>query len=629
VALELTGLTLGQVLAVLGGFGAGAVALYLLKLRRRRVHVPFVKLWEAVLAERQSTRLFSQLKRWLSLLVALAVIALLALALGDPRHAAATRSGRSLVVLVDASASMQATDVKPSRFHRARQEVRDLVDGLGPSDRMLVAQMDAQSRPMSPLTGDLRVLRAAVDDLEPTDVEADLRSGLRLALDVLRDLPEPEVVLITDGGVRGADDLEERLEAQGVRISWLPIGESDDNVGISAFAVRRYPLDKSQSEVLVELWNPTDRDRKVELTLLGDGSPVEVQRLTVAGGEHLRRFFRNVSGIDRTLEAHLAPADGLPDLLPADDRAFARLPERRRARVLVVTDGNLYLEAALLLDEYLDVTEVTPGAYPSADGTFDVVLFDGIVPAAAPDVPALYLHPDPADASGGPLEVLGTLERPYFDVVDREHPLTRWTALRDANVAEALHVKLQPDDRAVAADRRGPLIVTGRRSGQPFVALTFDPRQSDLPMRAAWPLLLLNTIDWFVEDRAGFVSSYETGHAWHIPVPSNDDHVTLVSPHGRSHTLPVIDGRAVHAGVHSGLYTVRTSAGDETIAANLGPVEETDIAPRDRLEVAGRQAGTVTSSPVALRREFWVYLVFAVVGILLLEWFTYHRRWTV
>jgi hypothetical protein len=626
--VTLTGLTLGQVLAVLGGFGAAVVGLYLLRLRRRRVAVPFVKLWQAVLEERQTTRLFTQLKRWLSLLVALLVVGLLAFSLGDPRPTAAVGAGRNLVVLVDASASMQATDVAPNRLARAKEEARTLIDGLGPSDRLLLAQMDAHTRPLSPLTGDLRVLRDALDDIAPTEVAADLRGGLRLALDVLRGQSEPEVVLITDGGVRTPADLEERLRDQGARLSWIPVGTKDDNVGISAFAVRRYPLDKSQSEVLVELWNPTERDRKVELTLSGDGAPVEVQRVTLAAGERLRRFFGNVSGVDRVLEASLSPADGLPDLLPADDRAFARLPERRRARVLVVSEGNLYLEAALLLDEYLEVTEVTPAQYPPKD-TFDVVVFDGFVPPTLPQVPALYLHPAPGEGAAGPLRVRGTLERPFFDVVDRDHPVTRWTALADVNVAEALDVELERGDKAIAGDRRAPLIVTGRRGGAPFLAFTFDPRQSDLPLRIAWPLLLLNAIDWFVEEREGFHSSFETGRTWHIPVPAGDEQVTLVAPDGSERQLTVIDGQAVHAGVRSGLYTLRTSAGEELLAANLGPVDETRIAPVTALEVGGQTAGTVTVAAVPLRRELWLYLVLAVVGILVLEWMTYHRRWTV
>ena len=315
--LTLTGLTLSQVLMVLGGFGLGAVILYLLKLRRRRVEVPFVRLWEDILAEKQTTRLFSQLKRWLSLLLALCIIALLAFALGDPRYAGATAQGRSLLVLVDASASMSATDVEPSRFEAAEAELRRLIDGLGPADRLQIAQLDQTATPLSPLTTDARVLRDAIDSLSTTHLGAQLRPGLHLALDVLRGQPRAEVVVITDGGLSASATMAEELREADIRLSWVRVGRTDDNVGLSAFAVRRYPLDKSQSEVLVELWNPTDEARQVELQLIGDGEPVDVQTLSLGPTERLRRTFRNVSGVDRTLEARLVTREGL-DHLAAD-----------------------------------------------------------------------------------------------------------------------------------------------------------------------------------------------------------------------------------------------------------------------------------------------------------------------
>src|SRR5688572_20307314 len=108
--MELLGLSLTQVLTTLAVTAAAVIVLYLLKLRRRRVVVPFVRLWHEVLSEKQSTRLFSQLKRWLSLLLALLVVGLLAFSLGDPRPEGASASGRTLVVLLDGSASMQAVD---------------------------------------------------------------------------------------------------------------------------------------------------------------------------------------------------------------------------------------------------------------------------------------------------------------------------------------------------------------------------------------------------------------------------------------------------------------------------------------------------------------------------------------
>ncbi|MCZ7684291.1 MAG: VWA domain-containing protein [Sandaracinaceae bacterium] len=626
--MELTGLPLSQVLTVLGGFAGAVVILYLLKLRRRQVEVPFVHLWQHVLAEKQTTRLFSALKRLLSLLVALAVVAALAFAMGDPRWVGGRGDARTTVVLVDASASMQATDVLPSRLEAARREVERLVDGLGGSDRMLVAQMDATTVPLGSMTGEQRLLRESLARLSPTDVAADLPRGLRFALDVLRGQPRPRVVIVSDGVLGEGGEAEARAREAGVEIDWIEIGEGGRNVAITAFSVRRYPLDKSRSQVLVELWNPTEEDEAVELTLLGDGEEIDVQRLRVAAGERLRRFFENVSGADRTLEARLTLADGTRDAQPADDRAYARLPERRRARVQAVTPGNLYLSAALLLDEYLEVVEVTPEDYPAA-GRFDVTVFDSWVPPAQPESHAIYIHPVPTEGVEGPFDITGTVARPFFDRIEHEHPIVRFTALRDVNMAEGLSVTLAEGDRVVAGDEGAPLLVTGTRSGKRIVALLFDVRRSDLPLRVAWPLVLLNSIDFFVQEDAGYLSSYETGDTWHVPVPAGADSATLIEPGGGERTVPVVDGRAVATGRRAGFYTLRAGDQEDVFAANLGPSREAIVAPAERLEIAGARAEPPEIGAPGTRTELWMLLVLAALLVITLEWFTYHRRVTV
>jgi Ca-activated chloride channel family protein len=53
-----------------------------------------------------------------------------------------------------------------------------------------------------------------------------------------------------------------------------------------------------------------------------------------------------------------------------------------------------------------------------------------------------------------------------------------------------------------------------------FVALGFDVRESDFPLRIAWPLLLLNVINDFVEEDVSYISSFKTGEVWRIPAAS-------------------------------------------------------------------------------------------------------------
>ncbi len=404
--MQFVGLPLSTLLPLGAAAASVVIFFYILKLRRRPVAVPFARLWHRVLRDKEATSLFSQLKRLLSLLLQLALLALLLLALGDPRPAASFLEGRSVVVLLDASASMKATDVAPSRIEVAKEEVKKLVRGLSGTDRMLIAQMDGTVTPLSTMTEDVAVLEAALTLVKPTDTRADFPRALRFAADALRGQPKPEVVVVSDGALGPSADGLGDVELGGAKLSYLPIGKGSKNAAITAFSVRRYPLDKSRYEVMLEVTNTSPEPMDIELSLLGDGALIDLTRLRLDAGERLPRFYPSLSGASRTLEAKLALAGGGADELPADDRAYALLPERRRARVLAVTPGNMYLEAALLLDEYLDVTTVQPANYPPK-GSFDVTIFDGVAPPPAPSAGSLlYLAPTGTNAPVGVGKVL-------------------------------------------------------------------------------------------------------------------------------------------------------------------------------------------------------------------------------
>jgi hypothetical protein len=511
-----------------------------------------------------------------------------------------------------------------------------MVRGLSGTDRMLIAQMDAAATPLSTLTGEISELEAGLAKVTATDASADFPRALRFAADTLRGLPSPEIIVVSDGALGDATDTAGPVHLGDIKLSYVEIGEKARNAAITGFSVRRYPLDKSRYEVMLEVTNTSDEPLDVELSLLGDGQLNDLTRLRLLPKEKLPRFYPNLSGASKTLEAKLTLADGSHDDLPADDHAYALLPERRRARVQMVTAGNMFLEAALLLDEYLDVTPVAPSQYP-AKGAFDVTIFDNVAPVVAPNSGSvLYLNPNGTDV---PFEVGKAVEsddkhdeRLGFDELDAKSPLLRYTSLSDVNIARGHVLKGTKEDKVVAASYKGALLLQGRRAGNKFVALGFDIRESDLPMRIAWPLFLLNTINDFVEEDTSYISSFRTGTVWNVPVASAADTATLTLPGGEQRTVPVKDGRAVFLGQKAGFYTISTGpSADESsmFAANLSDVQESSIAPREKLEVDGRAAGEVGEFKIGVRREMWIYLLAAVLLVTTLEWLTFHRRITV
>jgi hypothetical protein len=630
----LAGLHLAQLAAIFGIAGAAIVGLYILKLRRRAVAIPFSPLWQRILRDKEATSLFSKLKRLLSLLVQLALLALLVLALGDPRAAASIMKGRTVVLLLDASASMQATDVAPSRLEVAKNEAKKIVRGLGGADRMLVAQMDAMVTPLGPMSGDTSELEREIDDVRATDTRADFARALRFATDALRGADDPQIVVVSDGALPEPVDAQGPVHLGEAKLAFVPVGSARRNVGVTQFSVRRYPLDKSRYEVMLEVTNTGDQAEDVEVSLLGDGQLVDLTRLRLQPGERLPRFYPNLSGASRTLEAKLALASGGRDDLPADDHAYALLPERRRAKVLVVSDGNLYLQAALLLDEYLDVTTVTPKEYAAryaadASAKTDVVVFDRVTPSEPPRAHALYLDPL---GPGSPVKVGDVIDDPGFDKIDRKHPIVRFTALDDVNIAPKSAHKLtgEAGDKVVGASDAGAILVAGARGGYKFVALGFDVSRSDLPLRTAWPLFLLDTINWFDDEDATYLSSFRTGEVWRVPVAVGATQASLKSPDGATQPVPIHEGRAVYLGEHAGFYELDAGGGAKTaFAANLLDATESAIAPAKDLVVDGKTASAVQGFHVGVRREIWIYLLMAAAIVAAIEWATYHRRITV
>src|SRR5712664_4995423 len=106
------------------------IVFYLLKRKRVVKLVSSTLLWQKFLAETQASAPFQKLrKNWL-LILQIILLILAVLALSRPYFAAKPKSSQLRVLILDASASMQATDESPSRFEAARKQALDWVASL-------------------------------------------------------------------------------------------------------------------------------------------------------------------------------------------------------------------------------------------------------------------------------------------------------------------------------------------------------------------------------------------------------------------------------------------------------------------------------------------------------------------
>jgi len=489
--MQWLGLSLLEASLLFGALALAIAALYLGQRNLPTLRVPYLPFWRDSQGGATGGRL-RRIRSPFSLLLSLLIVLLLVLALADP-HFVGEPPARTVVMLIDHSASMATRDERSTRLAAAKRAVLAQVAALRAKDHFVLLALADRTTALTRGHAEPAAVEAALGRLLPSNDQGDMEQGIRTALSLLDGAARPELLLLSDGALRGIEPALSLLRAHHeVQAHQLSFGKTARNLAVTQLAARAYPLDKGHLELMVSVHNRGPAPERARLRVATGKTPLLDEELVLPARSSVVRTIGDLVNAGDSVEAGII-ADK-PDLQPADDLLTATLPARRRTRVLASSHGNRYLEAALLLDDYLDVTWVEPGQ-PPPDADQDVAIFDGVLPTVPLSLPALFLAPF-ASSPIQPLPAQGERARPFFEQWDREHPLLRGLALGDVNMARAARTKPASDDAVLAhAAAALPLIVEGARSKQRFIALTFDVRESDLPLRAAWPLLVLRAIE--------------------------------------------------------------------------------------------------------------------------------------
>jgi Ca-activated chloride channel family protein len=669
---------------IAGGAALLAVSAYIIKMRRRRFEVPFSRLWHRVLEQKDANALWKQLKRLISLLFILLILGLVLFAALDPTLGGTSREARNVVVLIDASASMKSTDGgtdddKKTRIEAAKAKAKELVDSMGGGDLALIMKVDGQATPMSRFTTDAPMLRKIIDGIQPSDTPADLTRALGAAADALRDRQNPLIVIISDGAFPEQQLGLVHWQAQGVAdpkagpveknlasvdlskmdVRFMPVGKRSDNVGIIAFNVRRYIANKAAYEVYVEIQNFGSEPAKRKLRLYNGSTNVDAKQIELAPGQRIHQIYARLpASVDNKLRVQLAPVDGPggSDPFPLDDEAYALLPAQKKQKVLMVTEDNLFLEGALLVYDNVDPMKVTPAEYDARPGVadgMDAVIFDEHTPAVLPLPPTniLFFHPT---GENSPFSVRGETQNPRITEIDEDHPVMRWVTLSDVYMdkSNVFAIDAKKGESSLAYYVRDPIIAAKRDGKRKMIAFGFSlpslgrDGATDLPMRVAFPMLLVNTLDWFAGDTTDLLTTYPTGQRQRVPldgvVGATEAEVTYLADDttdARSKSAvtktPVIDGLATFYGSRVGYYELAAKGpkgeamAQIELAANLSSPIESDIAPSTELTLGGKKLETPEAFAISRSQKLWIYLVLFAMGLIFVEWITYHRRITV
>lgn len=645
------------------------VLLYFLKLKRREQPISSTLLWKRAVQDLQVNSPFQRLRNNLLLILQLLILFLAILAITEPIWKRARAREKTMVLLVDQSASMNAVEADGrTRLALAKELGKRMVEDMGPNDQMMVISFADRAQTVASFTDDKTALKRQIDAIEPTDATTHLRDAITLAeaysTPIVTEANTPtnpiataHMILVSDGRIADAAELVLRRST----MEMVTVGKTGANVGIVNMDVRRSYERPEIVNAVVRVRNFGPEPASRDLSLFIDGELKEVRSLgTLAAnvrktasqpadsaepsdlppeGSEVVASFDITHASAGQIEARLT---GGTDALPDDDRAFGTIDAPRPVSTLLVTPGNYFLKLALSSLPGQPPVILSPEEYEKAadadllvDGRmkYDVVVFDAYSTGRLP--PGNYMF-----FGGVPklddVKVTGEVQNDLFVDWDDTHPILRHVVIELIHVVRWNKLELPKEAQTLITGADGPVLsLLGRDRRQYLICAfsLFDAERSHLNtnwvMTAGFPAFMYNALQFLAGNvTAGGNRSFAPGTAVAIAAKPGAKTLTIRRPDNTREIAPVReDGMAYCPDTtRTGFYIPENAAGgNATFAVNLFDDRESTIKPNAQFQI-GLDKIAAASSSERVNRPLWPYIILAALLVSFLEWIIYNKR---
>lgn len=594
--------------------------LYFMRPRRQERVVGSTLLWQQALQDLQASRPWQRLRVTPLLILQLLAAIVIVLILARPAIFSNSPISGDSIIILQASASMQATDVAPNRFEAAKSQVADLIDSLGPGDQLSLITMANTPQVLIANAQDHSQLQAALQRATVTNQDADLEQALSLATSLAAGRSNANVLIVGDGHVLTPD----QQLAVPFHVSYLRIGTDAPNVALLALDSR---VVSGSLVALAQVANYSHAQRSIPVELYADGKLVGVQTVAVTPGATSSLQWGPLPPTARFLHAQIVSQDAMT----VDHSAWAIVGGSLHGRVLLVTNGNKFLEAALGLQSNIDLYETTPAKYVDT-GTFDLTIFDGFVPPTLPASDIFFINPPTGSylfgKSGQEIDVS------HISAANDNQNILQNVDLSDIHVLRFSH-QLTPAlwAQPIIAANETTLLLAGENQNRRIAALGFDLHDSDFPLQPDFPIFMYNLINWFLPPPVPGNGQVAPDTPVSVQTWPGADAVTIAAPNSSPVTVgppfPVVPFDKTNTpGIYSVVQNVRGQQRYGAFAVNLFDPLQSRLAPASTLPVVNSTgfASGGNNAPRALR-EIWPWIAAILLLILCAEWWLFSRNY--
>ncbi len=601
------------------------IIFYFLKLKRPKIKISSLFLWQQVLDDKRVNSPFQRFKRHILLLLQLLILISLVFAATNPYFLGNMNKAKRIPIIIDISASMGALDKKSgtSRLERAKKRVKKLINNKISGQEFSIITFSDRAQRICGFTDNASILNQALEKVQQKDLPANIEDALRMVQAMSKNFQFKEAILFSDGNF--PDETKFSLP---FTLNFQKIAENVPNIGITALSAQRTGADNWM--IFAELTS-TGKTAAAALELYHNGELLG-EETYVPNSEHSERISFKVPGdLGSSLKLRLKP-DGF-DALSSDNTAYISLPQLRPL-IIYISPNLKSIRAAMRGISNLNIFPPEKnGTLTTPPTTYDLVITD---------TPSLIELKTNFLFTVGfiPSDLKNTLQREIKDATiidwDKEAPLLRHTQLGEISIMEGTQFingksekELEKMDyQTIIFGAKGPLLLKKEWADQTVYNLLFYISKSTFPFRIAFPIMMKNLIE-LVEKKAGLADRIATKTGilprlilqpdtqYSVKTPSGSIIVEKTAKNGR---LPTISAPVY------GIYTILQKSNKITeTGVSLLDKDETLLIGTDKIKFNALSV-SAADKPAIASHSLWKYLAILALIILCIEWWFFNKR---
>lgn len=575
------------------------ILLYILKEKSEDLPVSSSIFWEEIYKTLEVNSPFEKLKKNIMLFLQIMIILLIILALMNPFLKFFGKEYRNVIIVIDNSASMLGINEDETCINRGKAIAKEYIDSCANGTEISIITANKDAKVLVTSSENKGLVKDKIDNITKSFNPGDLKNSLKLVESMTKELENYEVLFITD----------EELDIGDINGQIIYLDKNKSNISIDNIGHKR---ENGNISIITTITNRGNEDYSGDFYLYGENDLLEAASLELKKGEEITLNFN----IEDTDIDYLKGKISGNDAILEDNTFYHVMKNNDDKKILLVSNKNVFLEKALSVVSNADVIKTNDITNISEKDRYNLYIFDGILGEYMPhDGNILIVNP----AENNLFSVLGEQAGGEAVVVSEDIP----KYLQDMTFIASKIKKTDMPSWAKSLINVGneSVLFLGKHNNQKVAVVNFDFHDTDLPLKAEFPMLIDYICEELIESNI-VNSNYIGGEDIKINGSSEYDELILTTPGGRVHTIK--NNSILRENIELGVYDIEDSnhSFNEIFSVNFPSSEEGNIMDDTIEEIEARfnNKGSIKGM-----LNITPYIISLIMLLIIVEWVLYNK----